>query len=196
MSDVVVPLVLLLVVLVVLGAVGGIGWLVVRKRAAGQQGAPQPTPAGTAEPGARQPVERSAVDRRQPRRTMPVGRLAPESRERYLAAWRGVQSRFPERPALALGEADAILASLLSELGFPLDDPRPAGELLSDEHARVLDGFRAGHALEQANTSSRSDEEQVRRGMEHFAGAFAALLGGGSSPYPDSRAAQASRSPR
>lgn len=195
MSDVVVPLVLLLVVLVFLGAVGGIGWLVVRRRAAAADGGAPAVerPAGGA---VRPHAERPAAERRPPRHTLPIRRLDAEGRQRYLAAWEGVQRRFPERPELALSEADTILTSLLGELGFPLDDPRPSAELLPEQHAKVLDSFRAGHALEQANTSSRSDREQVRRGMRHFADAFTGLLDGGTAPYPDGATSSASRTSR
>lgn len=195
MSDVVVPLVLLLVVLFVLGAIGGIGWWVLRRRSPDGAAVAPSAAEGLGHSAVRPSVER-AGDRRQPRQALPIERLSADSRERYLSAWRGVRSRYPERPVLALSEADTILTSLLGELGFPLDDPRPAAELLPEQHARVLDSFRAGHAIEQANTSSRSDEEQVRQGMQHFDRVFSALLEGSSAPYPDTAAAHASRSPR
>lgn len=201
MSDLVVPLVLLLVVLIVLGAVSGAAWWVLRRgrSADSVDAAVSPVaPGEAADPAdaATPIVDRSAGERRQPRQARPVRRLEPAARERYLAAWRGVQSRFPESPVLALSEADTIVTSLLGELGFPLDDPRPSAELLPEQQARVLDGFRAGRAIEQANTSSRSDAEQVREGMQHFDRVFAAVLEGGAGPYPDGAAPQATRAHR
>ena len=38
-------------------------------------------------------------------------------------------------------------------------------EMLSVEHTHVLQEVRAGHAIEQQNTTGRADTEQVRQGM-------------------------------
>lgn len=102
--------------------------------------------------------------------------LSGPSRERYLTAWNGVQSRFDDAPVLALSEADALLTRVLDDRGLPTGDARRAGAGLSVEHARVLDRFRAGQVIEQANTSQRADTEQVRQGMVHFQAVFAELV--------------------
>ena len=138
--------------------------------------------------GKRRDAERELADRQERHRQLDIRPLSAASRQRYLTAWEGVQSRFVDRPVLALSEADTIVTQLLAERGFPVDDPRTSEEMLSVEHAHVLDSFRAGHAIEQANTSSRSDTEQVRQGMLHFRSVFEAMLEDDSSPYPEADA--------
>ena len=96
-----------------------------------------------------------------------------------------MQSRFVDAPVLALSEADALLTRLMAERGFPTDDVRTQEDMLSVEHAHVLDGFRAGHAIEQQNTTGNADTEQVRQGMLHFRQVFEELVSEGSAePYP------------
>lgn len=135
-------------------------------------------------------VEPPAADRvppppvAQPR--PPVVEVRPlddESRERYRTAWQGVETRFADSPVLALSEADALLSRLMSERGYPApDDESP--QVLPEPHQRVLDGFRAGHAIEQRNTTGNADTAQVGLGMTHFRQVFAVLVGDRPEPYP------------
>jgi hypothetical protein len=120
-------------------------------------------------------------EREAPRRSerSPVRPLAPETRQRFVTAWERALSRRADRPVLTLSEADTIVERLLVECGYPLDDPRPAAQVLSAEQARVLDSYRAGHALEQANSTTSSDPQQVALGLRHLSVAFEGLVGGG-----------------
>ena len=133
----------------------------------------------------RRDAERELAERKQRHESLQIRPLSAASRQRYLTAWDGVQSRFVDSPVLALSEADALLTRLLAERGFPTDDVRTQEQMLSVEHAHVLDGFRAGHAIEQQNTTGNADTEQVRQGMLHFRQVFEELVSEGSSePYP------------
>lgn len=130
-------------------------------------------------------AERELAERKSRHEQLDIRALSSASRQRYLAAWEGVQSRFLDAPVLALSEADALLSRLMRERGFPTDDLRTQEDMLSVEHTHVLDGFRAGHAIEQANTTGNADTEQVRQGMLHFREVFEELVSeGGSEPYP------------
>ena len=111
--------------------------------------------------------------------------LTAGERERYLAVWEGLQTRVERLPALALSEADAVVDRLLRDCGYPVDDPRAPGDVVPGRHAEVLASFRAGHALEQINSSSRSDADQVRQGMAHFQAAFSAVVAEGRPAPPD-----------
>jgi hypothetical protein len=92
---------------------------------------------------------------------------------------------------LALSEADHLVTRVMAERGYPTDGARAQAEMLSVEHGRVLEDFRAGHAIEQVNRTGHSDTEQVRQGMLHFRAVFEALVSDGAGePYPadDARA--------
>ena len=133
----------------------------------------------------RKDAERDLADRKARHDALEIRPLPAASRQRYLTAWEGVQSRFVDSPVLALSEADALLTRLLAERGFPTDDVRTQEDMLSVEHAHVLDGFRAGHAIEQQNTTGKADTEQVRQGMLHFREVFEELVSESDvEPYP------------
>jgi hypothetical protein len=124
----------------------------------------------------RRDAERELAARKEEHDRLDIRPLSSASRQRYLTAWDGVQNRFVDSPVLALSEADALLTQLLDERGFPTGDARESERMLSVEHGRVLEGFRAGHAIEQANTSNQADTEQVRQGMLHFRQVFEELV--------------------
>ena len=130
-------------------------------------------------------AERQLAERKERHDELEIRPLSAASRQRYLTAWDGVQNRFIDAPVLALSEADALLTRMLAERGFPTGDVRTQEEMLSVEHADVLDAFRAGHAIEQQNTTHDADTEQVRQGMLHFRQVFETLVSEGTDePYP------------
>ena len=182
MQDLVAPLIVLALVL---AAIAAAGLVVLRRRRGREQDAPPPPSARPKPAAARAHAERGREHRTRPEQ-LGLRPLSAASRQRYLTAWQGVQRRSSERPVLALSEADTIVETLLRERGYPVDDPREPSDVLPGEHAAVLASFRAGHRLEQVNTSSRSNPAQVEQGMRHLREAFEALLGDGGGPHPPS----------
>jgi hypothetical protein len=126
--------------------------------------------------GKRRDAERELAERKERHDSLQIRPLSEASRTRYLTAWDGVQNRFIDSPVLALSEADALVTRMLGERGFPTDDTRSAADMLSVKHAGVLDDFRAGHEIEQANSTDRANTEQVRQGMLHFRRVFEELV--------------------
>ena len=177
MSELVVPLVLLGLVLVV-GAVAGVV-LLLRRRRSGSTRRAGASPGR----GARLRADRGTELARPEQ--LGIRSLTAGERQRYVAAWQGLEQRTERLPALALCEADAVVERLLRDCGYPLDDPRAPGDVVPGRHAQVLASFRAGHALEQINSSSRSDPEQVRQALAHFRAAFEAAVADGTPAAPD-----------
>lgn len=185
-------LVVLALVLLAAAAAGAVALR--RRRARGQAArtAPadpaSPADATTAPPRLRR-LPRPSADRgaelaRRPEQ-LGIRPLTDVERARYRTAWDGVQSRAEQLPALALCEADAVLDRMLRACGYPVDDPRSPTDVVPGWHASVLASFRAGQALEQINSSSRSDAEQVAQGMQHFRLAFEAVVADGQPTRPD-----------
>ncbi len=179
--------VLVLVVLVVVAVLAALAAVARRKRRTSElRGTFGPEYDRTVETSSdRREAERELQERKARHGTLELRPLSAASRQRYLTAWDGVQSRFVDAPVLALSEADALLTRLLAERGFPTEDERTQEAMLSVQHRHVLDAFRAGHAVEQANTSAHADTEQVRQGMLHFRQVFEELVSEGApEPYP------------
>jgi hypothetical protein len=139
--------------------------------------------------GKRRDAERDLSERKAEHDQLQLRDLTPAARARYLERWQQIQARFVDAPVPALAEADTLLSQLLGERGYPSDsDAEQQGRLLSVEHTRVIESFRAGHAIEQANSGSGADTEQVRQGMLHFRTVFEEVLGDSGSTgdvYPD-----------
>ena len=137
--------------------------------------------------GKRRDAEKELAERKQRHDALDIRPLPEASRQRYLAAWDGVQNRFVDRPVLALTEADQLVTQVMAERGYPTAGTRVQAEMLSVEDASVLDSFRAGHAIEEANREDHADTEQVRQGMLHFRTVFERLVsdtGTKDQPYP------------
>ena len=176
-SELVVPLVLLAVLLLV-GAV--IGVVLLRRRR--PPVARRTVPAGSKRlprPGADRGTELTRPEQ------LGIRTLTSAERQCYVTAWQGVQTRAESHPVLALSEADAVLDRVLRDCGYPVDDPRAPSDVLPGPHAEVLASFQAGHALEQRNSSSGSDADQVRQAMAHFRAAFDAVVAEGTPAFPD-----------
>jgi len=178
-SELVAPL---LVLAVVLAAAAATGLVVLRRRRAA--GRPSTGPASRRGVRASRPRPGGGTQPARPE-SLGIRTLTEAERARYLAAWASLQGRTERLPELALCEADAVVHRLLHDCGFPLDDPRAPGDVVPGRHAEVLAAYRAGHALEQVNTSSRSDREQVRQAMAHFRAAFDAVVAESAPEPPD-----------
>ena len=177
MSELVAPLIVL-ALMVLAGVVAGV--VVLRRR---RRPGPSRTPAPAPKRSTRLRADRGTELARPEQ--LGIRTLTDGERQRYLVAWQGVQERAERLPAVGLCEADAVVDRLLRDCGYPVDDPRAPGDVVPGRHAEVLASFRAGHALEQINSSSRSDDEQVRQALAHFCAAFDAVVTGGTPAYPD-----------
>ena len=184
MSELVAPLVVLALMLLAGAVVAGVA---LRRRRARRSPIPSVPETARLRRAPRPPADRGQELARRPEQ-LGIRPLTDDERERYRTAWDGVQSRAAQLPALTLCEADAVLDRMLRSGGYPVDDPRSPTDVVPGWHAHVLASFRAGHALEQINTSSRSDAEQVAQGMQHFRLAFEAVIADGQTTPPDAPA--------
>ena len=124
----------------------------------------------------RKAAERELAERQERHARLEIRPLSVASRQRYVEAWTHVQGRFVDQPVLALTEADALVTRLMAERGFPTDGPEEQAAMLSVQHRHVLDSFRAGHAIEERNSTRSANTEEVRQGMLHFRAVFEGLV--------------------
>nr|WP_203665436.1 hypothetical protein [Streptomyces parvus] len=102
--------------------------------------------------------------------------LTEEARARYAARWAGAQELFVESPERSLAEADALLADLSRERGFPDgDDFEERTDALSVHHAAHVDGYRRVHGARRGDAGT----EEMREALVEARKLFDALLAGG-----------------
>ncbi|MEU8673969.1 hypothetical protein [Streptomyces sp. NPDC048560] len=100
--------------------------------------------------------------------------LSPEAREAYAGRWAMVQETFIDSPGEAVAEADALLARLAGDRGFPdgagFDEQSAA---LSVHHAEQIDGYRKVHRAVRDSSST----EELREALVEARALFDVLLG-------------------
>ena len=148
--------------------------------------------------GSRRKAEQHLEERKERHDSLEIRPLPAARRERYLDRWGHVQAGFVDAPERALDDADTLLIEVLEERGYPVDDFDTRAEMLSVEHADLLDHYRKGHRVVVDAREGRADTESTRQAMLHFRTVFAELLhdsGGTTDAYPEHERPAAQRSP-
>jgi cytoskeletal protein RodZ len=102
--------------------------------------------------------------------------LSPGARERYVTEWERVQARFVDDPEGAVREADALIQSVMSERGYPMDDFDQRAADISVDHPQVVENYREGNRLARANALGDGTTEDLRQAMQHYRALFDELL--------------------
>jgi hypothetical protein len=174
-------IILLLIVLV--AAVAFVAWGAARKkRTENLRGRFGPEYSRTVEDaGDRKDAEKELQARADRRAKLDIRPLAPEVRERYADRWREVQTRFVDDPSKAVVEADELVARVMSDSGYPVDDFDQRAADVSVDHPRVVESYRAAHSVWEANRSGSAGTEDLRQALVHYRALFDELLGAGES---------------
>lgn len=123
--------------------------------------------------GDRKEAEAELLERRQRRDQFEIRDLEPAARDRYAERWRATQSQFVDQPASALSDADTLVAEVMRERGYPVEDFEQQAADVSVDHPTVVEHYRKAHAI---HTRSRASTEDLREAMLHYRALFAELL--------------------
>ncbi|HEU5076772.1 MAG TPA: hypothetical protein VFU02_21430 [Polyangiaceae bacterium] len=103
--------------------------------------------------------------------------LARETRARHASAWENVQRLFVDDPVGAVNEADALIKTVMRDIGYPIEDFDQRVADLSVDHPSVVQHYRAARTLAVANREGRANTEELRQAFVHYRALFADLLG-------------------
>jgi hypothetical protein len=126
--------------------------------------------------GDRRAAESQLTEREQRRRELNIVNLEPAARSRYLEAWRATQGKFVDDPAGATGEADALVARVMHDRGYPVDEFEQRAADVSVDHPQVAENYRAAHAVSLANEKGLASTDDLRQAFVHYRSLFAELL--------------------
>jgi hypothetical protein len=126
--------------------------------------------------GDRRAAESQLAGREQRRRQLSIVALEPAARSRYVEAWRATQNKFVDDPEVATREADALVASVMRDRGYPVEDFDQRAADVSVDHPQVAEDYRAAHALSLANEQGLASTDDLRQAFVHYRSLFAALL--------------------
>ncbi|MGW3407576.1 hypothetical protein [Streptomyces sp. NPDC000888] len=118
--------------------------------------------------------------------------LSPEARAQYTAQWADIQEQFVDSPQKAVTEADALLARVAKDRGFPGEQFEEQLAALSVHHPDHVRGYRNMHMA----ASGQSGTEEMREAMVEARSLFEALVTEQpNDPAPDQDSPQSSKPP-
>jgi hypothetical protein len=119
----------------------------------------------------------SQLEERQKRReVLDIRPLEPSAVDRYRTSWRQTQTRFVDYPGDAIRDADSLVAEVMRERGYPVEDFEQRAQDLSVDHPEVVQNYRAAHAISLANEHGEATTEDLRQAMVHYRSLFDELL--------------------
>ena len=97
-------------------------------------------------------------------------------RERYLAQWQAVQSRFVDFPKGAVTEADELVCSLMQTRGYPVTEFDQRAADISVDHPLVVENYRSAHNIALRLGRGEASTEELRTAMIHYRSLFDELV--------------------
>jgi hypothetical protein len=126
--------------------------------------------------GDRRAAESELAAREKRRSKLEIRPLDRQARDRYVASWRGVQAKFVDSPESAVGEADRLVADVMRERGYPVEDFEQREADISVDHPRVASEYRAAHGISLAQRQGQASTEDLRQALVHYRSLFQELL--------------------
>ena len=123
--------------------------------------------------GSQSAGEAELRERFERRRSYDIRPLEPAARERYAERWRATQAQFVDQPASALADADSLVAEVMRERGYPVEDFDQQAADVSVDHPHVVEHYRKAHAIQSAREGSTED---LRQALVHYRALFDELL--------------------
>lgn len=129
-----------------------------------------------AETGSRVEAERVLQDREERSRKIIIRPLPVQDREHFAQAWRTLQARFVDTPGEAVIEADQLLEQLLAQRGYPTGDFEQQADDVSVDHPRVVQNYRAAHAIAERQRQGQATTEDLRQAVIRYRTLYEELL--------------------
>ena len=118
------------------------------------------------------------LERRQKRiEALDIRELSKDERERFGESWRVQQARFVDDPRAAVGEADHLCSKVMRARGYPISAFEQRAADISVDHPRVVEHYRAAHAIALRHEPGAATTEDLREAMVHYRVLFEDLLG-------------------
>ena len=124
----------------------------------------------------RRHAERDLAGRADERDELDIRPLTPAARHRYADEWHDVQARFVDAPSASVTEADALVTRVMRDRGYPVDDFESQYRLVSVDHPRIVENYRAAHDLYVQDRQGKAETEDLRNAVVYYRSLFDELL--------------------
>jgi hypothetical protein len=103
--------------------------------------------------------------------------LSIKERERYLADWASVQSKFVDQPGQAIIDADGLIMEVMQVRDYPISDFEQRAADVSVSYPSLVGNYRAAREIALKNEKHQADTEELRQAMIFYRSLFEELLG-------------------
>jgi hypothetical protein len=135
--------------------------------------------------GDRRAAESELREREQVREKLEINPLSASQRESYGREWEQVQSDFVDNPSGAVAQADRLVAEVMRQRGYPVDDFDQQAAIVSVDHPNVVANYREGHTIYLSFDRGDASTEDLRQAMQHYRALFDELLTDGDPTQTD-----------
>jgi hypothetical protein len=126
--------------------------------------------------GSAQKAEAKLASRETRVEALNIRDLSPTERERFLAEWQVVQSRFVDHPKPAVTEADDLINALLLARGYPQAGFEQRAADVSVSYPRVMENYRLANAVAVRSGGAEATTEELRTAMIQYRAMFDELV--------------------
>ena len=109
--------------------------------------------------------------------TLEIRPLSANDRERYLADWAAVQSKFVDEPGQAIVAADRLITEVMEIRAYPVSDFDQRAADVSVSYPTLVTNYRAARDIAIKNEQHQADTEELRQAMIYYRSLFEELLG-------------------
>jgi hypothetical protein len=106
-----------------------------------------------------------------------IRELPEEDRRRFGERWREAQARFVDEPGPAVTEASVLIKEIMAARGYPVADFEQRAADISVQYPTVVENYREGRRIDEANARGEANTEHLRRAMVLYRALFEELLG-------------------
>ena len=128
------------------------------------------------EHGSSRKAEAKLADRETRVEALKIRELGATERERFVAEWQMVQSRFVDHPNAAVTEADDLIVALLEARGYPRGNFEQRAADVSVTYPRVMANFRLANAIAVRPGRTEASTEELRTAMIKYRAIFDELV--------------------
>jgi FtsZ-interacting cell division protein ZipA len=108
---------------------------------------------------------------------MNIQPLNDAARASYARQWAAVQEQFVDTPQDAVASSQVLVVAVMSELGYPTEDPDQMLADLSVGHASTLDHYRSAEETSRSAADGTASTEDLRQAMIDYRALFRDLIG-------------------
>jgi hypothetical protein len=126
--------------------------------------------------GSEKKAEATLEDRKNRVEKLDLRDLDRAESDKFLREWQVVQSRFVDSPKGAVAEADDLVSSVMKTRGYPVSDFNQRSADISVDYPRVVENYRAAHAIALRVGKDQASTEDLRTAMIHYRSLFEELV--------------------